>query len=131
MRVFKIVLVCLLAAIPLWSQQAKVRIDKTFTWKASTSGWSADNPIRYRFYKCPNPTWVNCEVIDAGTALQARVTFNEGTWYTCITSYRNVMSVDNIFTGDIAEGAPSNWVKITIELPPATPNLLETAPAKK
>lgn len=116
-KIFFLLFVLALLASPAAAQS----ITKTFAWDASTTTSTPENPIRYKFYVCPNQTYTNCTIGDAGTALEFQYPLVTGVSYVYVTAWYNALTVDGVPTSDVLESGKSNILKLEVRVPPGNP----------
>ena len=93
----------------------------TFAWDASTDGpGPADNPVKYKLYKCTDAAATLCTSTDAGPALTLAQSVTTGTTYWYATAYQNGIIADGVPMG-ILESGKSNVLKLIVNVPPGNP----------
>jgi len=101
---------------------AEAQVSVTFVWDASADGpGPADNPIKYRLYKCTDAACTQCATpIDVGPALESTQPTAAGITYWYVTAYNNGIIADGVPSG-IQESEKSNIVKLVVTVPPGNP----------
>jgi len=100
---------------------AEAQVNITFGWDPSADGpGPADNPIKYKLYKCTDAGATICTAVDAGTALELTQSVTTGVTYWYVTAYNMGLVVDGVPSG-IQESGKSNILKLVVNQPPGNP----------